>query len=282
MKLIVCWYDDDIYHISKFYILLLYSFYIQQFHTCVKLMTKTELHHTNTSMETSNDHCSTAEHSAKEDILGVVGECPICYEVLSSTRNRCITPCGHTMCFECMMRYVKRQIELRADCACPCCRKMLFESTYSAAIAPSGGYTGGDSGDDSSESSESSESDDENETDDGYGGGHLDHDQDHHEEEEDYATIERIAEECADRGVTFTDMTALMLFRGRSMDSTACRRLSLPESEYTHEYCRSIGRAVFDVVDELDEECVTEHDERLFMDAEDQRSQSQTSFARIR
>jgi hypothetical protein len=141
---------------------------------------------------------------------------------------------------------------------------MLFETTYT------GGRESGD------ESSESSESDDEDETDDEYGGGHPDHDQDHHEVEEDYATIERIAEECADRGVTFTDMTALMLFRGRSMDSTACRRLSLPESEYTHEYCRSIGRSVFDVVDELDEECVTEHDERLFMDAEDHRMSRQT------
>lgn len=213
------------------------------------------------SMETAPPPMS-SEHSA-ECSAKYIAECPICYEVLSTTRNRCITPCGHTICFECMMRYVKRQIELRADCACPCCRKTLFESTRV-----------GDSVHGSSDGS-SSDSD----TDDEYRDDHSDSD---HEIDEDYATIERIAEECADRGVTFTDMTALMLFRGRSMDSTACRRLSLPESEYTHEYCRSIGRAVFDVVDELDEECVTEHDERLFMDAEDQRSQSQASFAGIR
>ena len=48
-------------------------------------------------------------------------ECVICYESLSSTKNMCITECGHEFCFGCMMKHVQR------NNGCPCCRATLIE-----------------------------------------------------------------------------------------------------------------------------------------------------------
>ena len=48
-------------------------------------------------------------------------ECVICYESLSSTKNMCITECGHEFCFGCMMKHVQRSN------GCPCCRATLIE-----------------------------------------------------------------------------------------------------------------------------------------------------------
>jgi hypothetical protein len=48
-------------------------------------------------------------------------ECVICYDSLSSTKNICITECGHEFCFACMMKHVQ------SNNGCPICRSVLFE-----------------------------------------------------------------------------------------------------------------------------------------------------------
>ena len=47
-------------------------------------------------------------------------ECCICYDVIGK-QNNCTTPCGHSFCFECMMKSLGR------NNTCPCCRAVLKE-----------------------------------------------------------------------------------------------------------------------------------------------------------
>lgn len=48
-------------------------------------------------------------------------ECVICYESLSSTKNMCVTECGHEFCFGCIMKHVQR------NNGCPICRTTLVD-----------------------------------------------------------------------------------------------------------------------------------------------------------
>ena len=48
-------------------------------------------------------------------------ECIICYESLNTTKNICITECGHEFCFSCMMKHVQR------NNGCPMCRSAIIE-----------------------------------------------------------------------------------------------------------------------------------------------------------
>ena len=47
-------------------------------------------------------------------------ECVICYEVIGDT-NKCVTPCGHNFCFNCIMR------STQYNSSCPYCRAELQE-----------------------------------------------------------------------------------------------------------------------------------------------------------
>lgn len=46
-------------------------------------------------------------------------ECAICYDNIGDT-NRCITPCGHSFCCNCIMR------STQYNSGCPCCRAELY------------------------------------------------------------------------------------------------------------------------------------------------------------
>jgi len=46
--------------------------------------------------------------------------CPICYDVIDSERNNCITSCGHSFCFDCIVRTVE------TSDACPLCRELFI------------------------------------------------------------------------------------------------------------------------------------------------------------
>ena len=48
-------------------------------------------------------------------------ECVICYESLSSSKNMCVTECGHEFCFACIMKHAQR------NNGCPICRTALVE-----------------------------------------------------------------------------------------------------------------------------------------------------------
>lgn len=50
-------------------------------------------------------------------------ECPICYSTLSKIKNSIITPCGHSFCFKCFMKWNEDNE------TCPYCRKHISKKT---------------------------------------------------------------------------------------------------------------------------------------------------------
>ena len=68
-------------------------------------------------------------------------ECCICMDAINFATNNCVTPCGHTFCFQCLAK------ALEQNNTCPCCRAVLMaepeeddEDEYSEWSE----YTGGD------------------------------------------------------------------------------------------------------------------------------------------
>lgn len=49
-------------------------------------------------------------------------ECQICYEILESTTNLCITKCRHRFCSQCIFTWIRK------NQTCPVCRKNLFQN----------------------------------------------------------------------------------------------------------------------------------------------------------
>lgn len=168
-----------------------------------------------------------------------IEECPICYEALSETTNRCTTPCGHTLCFTCMIRYWNAH-PAHTDYACPCCRFVLLEVPNVQTI----------------------EDDNDDDTDD-------DDDDDTDEEDEnvwtraanDSASIERIAVECITTGITLADVLAVLISRGHRWHTRS--RFHHPETTYTRPMCEELGTMIYDIIDDLDEEQIQENEERI-------------------
>jgi Ring finger domain len=48
-------------------------------------------------------------------------ECCICMDAINFATNNCITPCGHTFCFQCLAKALEK------NNTCPCCRAVLME-----------------------------------------------------------------------------------------------------------------------------------------------------------
>jgi len=59
--------------------------------------------------------------SQKESI-----ECCICMDAINLSTNNCITPCGHTFCFQCLAKALEK------NNTCPCCRAVLMEEEEKA------------------------------------------------------------------------------------------------------------------------------------------------------
>jgi len=59
--------------------------------------------------------------SQKESI-----ECCICMDAINFATNNCITPCGHTFCFQCLAKALEK------NNTCPCCRAVLMEEEEKA------------------------------------------------------------------------------------------------------------------------------------------------------
>ena len=47
-------------------------------------------------------------------------ECCICMDAINFATNNCVTPCGHTFCFQCLAK------ALEQNNTCPCCRSVLM------------------------------------------------------------------------------------------------------------------------------------------------------------
>lgn len=48
-------------------------------------------------------------------------ECCICMDIINYSTNNCVTPCGHSFCFQCLAKALERSN------TCPCCRTELMQ-----------------------------------------------------------------------------------------------------------------------------------------------------------
>ena len=179
-------------------------------------------------------------------MTALVEECPICYEAVPETTNRCTTPCGHTLCFTCMIRYWNTH-PAHTDYVCPCCRSVLLAVPIPQNIE----Y------DDNSEDSDDDDSDDSSMTE----------FNEYTRPAHDSATIERIAVECITTGITLTDVLAVLISRGNTWQDR--RRFHHSDSIYTRLNCEEIGTMIYDMIDDLDDERCLELEECAQMEIED-------------
>ena len=172
----------------------------------------------------------------------IIEDCPICYETVDPTRNRCTTPCGHTLCFTCMIQYWNTH-PAHTDYACPCCRSVLL--AVSDQNIDDQTIDDEDSGDDST----------------------MTEFNEHTRPSHDSATIERIAVECITTGITLTDVLAVLISRGNTWQDR--RRFYHSDSIYTRLHCEEIGTVIYDMIDDLDDERCLQLEECVQMDIED-------------
>lgn len=166
-------------------------------------------------------------------------ECVICYESLSSTKNLCITECGHEFCFSCMMKHVQR------NNGCPCCRSTIIEEIEDS-----------DSEDDEEYETDESGSDDEDEdTIDGIENG---------DDLENEYPIEQLEAAFVAKGYGLKDALSLLMYK-----------FSKTDEKYTKAYIRQLEEDI----DEMNEELQREFEEREDMAQEDTRSAQEDTLS---
>jgi hypothetical protein len=160
-------------------------------------------------------------------------ECCICYEAIGK-KNNCTTPCGHSFCFECMMK------SLGHNNTCPCCRAVLQEE-------PANDDEDDEEYDDSEEDIESGDEEDGN---------------DFMLEFHQIATPDVISEQLAKLGYTMVDILALYLNR---IDR------DLPRN--TREFTQKMVTDIDTIIETSDDDAKRCYEERNEMGEEDVRTQ---------
>ena len=180
----------------------------------------------------SNSDLNTIETVSQSSSVSSGKECVICYESLSSTKNLCITECGHEFCFSCMMKHVQR------NNGCPICRSTIIEEIEDS-----------DSEDDEEYETDESGSDDEDEdTIDGIENG---------EDLENEYPIEQLEAAFVAKGYGLKDALSLLMYK-----------FSKTDEKYTKAYIRQLEEDIDEMNEELQREC----EEREEMGQEDTRS----------
>ena len=181
----------------------------------------------------SNSDLNTIETISQSSSVSSGKECVICYESLSSTKNLCITECGHEFCFSCMMKHVQR------NNGCPCCRSTIIEEI---------------------EDSDSEEDEDEYETDES---GSDEEDEDtidgieNGEDMENEYPIEQLEAAFVAKGYGLKDALSLLMYK-----------FSKTDEKYTKAYIRQLEEDIDEMNEELQRECEEQED----MAQEDTRS----------
>jgi len=158
-------------------------------------------------------------------------ECVICYEPLSSTKNMCITECGHEFCFSCMMKHVQ------VNNGCPCCRTVIIEEL------------------EDSDDEEDEEDEEEEET---FGSEDDEEEDDDDDDDESRYHIERLEEAFIAKGYGLKEALSLLVYN-----------FSKTDAKYTKEYINRLEEDVDEIVETLQTECEREQTERESMEAED-------------
>jgi hypothetical protein len=143
---------------------------------------------------TESEECTVSQqdassvHSLGHSSVHSLGkECVICYEPLSSTKNMCITECGHEFCFSCMMKHVQ------VNNGCPCCRSVIIEELEES-----------DEEEDDDETLDSEDEEDEDDED---------------EEDESRYHIERLEEAFIAKGYGLKEALSLLVYNFSKTDA---------------------------------------------------------------
>jgi hypothetical protein len=128
-------------------------------------------------MSSSSNTSSNASSETREE-----KECCICFETIGC-KNNCVTPCGHSFCFNCVTR------ALTQNNTCPICRTVLIEV----------------------EEEEDSDYDDEEEEEDSDG-------EEEEEEEQDDCGIDEITSRFLKLGYTTMDVMSMLTGRYKRSD----------------------------------------------------------------
>ena len=182
----------------------------------------------------SNTDLNTIETVSQSSSVSSGKECVICYESLSSTKNLCITECGHEFCFSCMMKHVQR------NNGCPCCRSTIIEEIEDS-------DSEGD--DEECETDESGSDEEDEDTIDGIENG---------EDMENEYPIEQLEAAFVAKGYGLKDALSLLMYK-----------FSKTDEKYTKAYIRQLEEDIDDMNEELQREC----DEREDMEHEDIREE---------
>ena len=157
------------------------------------------------------------QSNIQASVLSLGKECVICYESLSTTKNLCITECGHEFCFSCMMKHVQR------NNGCPMCRMTIIEDAeYS------------DSEEDEEYETDESGSDDE-ETIDGIENG---------DDLENEYPIEQLESAFVAKGYGLKDALSLLMYK-----------FSKTDEKYTKAYIKKLEQDIDEMNEELQREC---------------------------
>lgn len=180
-------------------------------------------------------------------------ECCICMDVINYSTNNCVTPCGHSFCFQCLAKALERSN------TCPCCRTELMQipeqddDEYTL-------YSSDDEDDDYEEDEQDSLEisdfsltsfrwffnrihdepiDDEQLNDDEQ----VDNDEDNDEQDEPLASVEVITQKLQSIGITMIDLVAFITQRKSTL---------IPK--HTDKFLKALDKKIiFNVVDICDQ-----------------------------
>jgi len=159
-------------------------------------------------------------------------ECCICMDAINFATNNCVTPCGHTFCFQCLAK------ALEQNNTCPCCRAVLMAEPEDEEASEWSEWTDEDEDEEEDEElyddealtslrmfyqrldgeeveEEEVSNADETETvvDDEDGDDNEDEDEDEDDDDAPLAEVEEITAKLQSRGITMLDLVAMLTVR---------------------------------------------------------------------
>lgn len=92
----------------------------------IQLHAKNEIGHRSRPNSLSSVLSSISQDDEEEPLNTTINntkECCICYEMIDANKNNCITPCGHSFCFVCIVK------SMQVRNTCPCCRQPFWDES---------------------------------------------------------------------------------------------------------------------------------------------------------
>lgn len=151
--------------------------------------------------------------------------CPICYDVINTERNNCITSCGHSFCFECIARTVETSY------VCPLCREPFITAQPEDAENDS---------DDGSEADDATYSDSSDV---------FVFDEEFYEDDR-LAKVKTLSDRLSEKGIGAMELLSILIDRYERSDKN------------TPEFIESMNKTFQNILNEADDEAEKESEER--------------------